>query len=163
MFVAVFPPEAVVLDLRRRLAGAKRLTAVERWHVTVWFLGEVPPDGLVEVERALDAVPRRGKVSLHLAGGGQFRNGRSTVLWTGLRGDLDALAELHDAVAVALGAAPVPLIPHLTVAYADSDGVREALDDYVGPEWTVDEFVLVRSHHATGGGYERLRSWPLSG
>jgi 2'-5' RNA ligase len=161
LFVAAFPPENVLSDLRRRVAGSTaRLTAVDRWHITLWFLGEVAEDGQADVERALDGVPRAGKISLRLAGGGQF-TGRSTVLWAGVQGDLDALADLHDAVGEALGAEPEPFTPHLTVAYADHSEVRDALRDYAGPEWTVDEFVLVRSRHADGGGYEKLRAWPI--
>ena len=136
-----------------------RLTPIDQWHLTLRVLGEVPDDGRAGVERALDGVPRIGKISLRLAGGGQFGKGRSTVLWTGVRGDLDALTALHDAVGRALGSETRPFIPHLTVAYADSDDVRAALANYTGPEWTVDELVLVRSNQ----GYERLRTWPLTG
>jgi 2'-5' RNA ligase len=162
LFVAAFPPVSVLSDLQRRVGdSAGRLTPVDRWHLTLRFLGEIAEDERAEVERALDGVPRAGKISLRLAGGGQFGNGRSTVLWAGVQGDLDALTELHDTVGAALGAEPEPFTPHLTVAYADSGDVRNALRDYTGPEWTVDEFVLVHSHHADGGGYQRLRAWPL--
>jgi RNA 2',3'-cyclic 3'-phosphodiesterase len=162
LFVAAFPPVSVLSDLRRRVGhGAGRLTPVERWHITLRFLGEIAEGERADVERALDGVPRAGKISLRLAGGGQFSNGRSTVLWAGVQGDLDALTELHDAVGAALGAESEPFTPHLTVAYADSGDVRNALRGYTGPEWIVDEFVLVRSHHADGGGYQRLRAWPV--
>jgi 2'-5' RNA ligase len=168
LFVAAFPPVSVVSDLRKRLAGRPgeprltvRLTPADRWHLTLRFLGEVAGERQADVECALDGVPRAGKISLRLAGGGQFGKGRSTVLWAGVQGDLGALTGLHDAVGAALGAESEPFTPHLTVAYANSGAVRNVLEGYTGPEWTVDEFVLVRSHHADGGGYQRLRAWPV--
>jgi len=172
LFVAAFPPASVVSDLRKRLAESRddgrarragRFTPADRWHITLLFIGEVDDSGRAGVERALERVPRAGKISLHLAGGGEFGRGRSAVLWAGVQGDLTALTDLHDAVADALGAEPRPFTPHLTVAYAGGGALRAALDGYVGPEWTVDEFALVRSHHPDGGGYETLNSWPLGG
>jgi 2'-5' RNA ligase len=159
LFVALFPPIGVLSSLAARLDGRGRLTPTERWHITLRFLGEVADDDLADLERALDGIPRAGKISLHLAGGGAFGNGRSTAVWAGVRGEVRALTALHDAVADALGVEPGPFTPHLTVAYADNGDVRQALEGYTGPEWTADEFVLVRSRH----GYDRLRSWPLAG
>jgi 2'-5' RNA ligase len=167
LFVAVFPSEEARAQLSRRLATARdagvRLTRPERWHLTLHFLGEVHQDRRIDVEGALDAVPPRDPFTVHLAGGGSFGRRRSSVLWAGVGGDVTALAGLHDDVVEALGAEPGPLVPHLTVAYARGPAVRRALDGYTGPEWTVREFVLVSSHHNDGGGYENLRSWPLTG
>ncbi len=171
LFVAVFPPEEVVADLRRRLAPAAgrtvRLTPAERWHVTLAFLGDVEPERRPDVERALDDVTPPGPVRLRISGGGAFGGRRrSAVLWAGLDGDLARLADLHAALRRALVAGGLPhderpFTPHLTVAYASSPEVREALRDYAGPPWTADEVVLVQSLHAVGGGYRRLRAWPL--
>jgi RNA 2',3'-cyclic 3'-phosphodiesterase len=165
LFVAVFPPEEARSDLRRRLAGGLRtgrLTPIDRWHITLHFLGEVPDERRAEIENALDTVPMRGeRPRLRLAGGGSFGTDRSTAQWAGVEGDVDALAALHDAVTDALGADRTTLIPHLTVGYARGNAVCNALDGYAGPEWTADELVLVRSHFGQGGGYENLRAWPI--
>lgn len=170
LFVAVFPPEDVRSHLRQHLTTGLRsgrgpgvrLTPVERWHLTLHFLGEVAPERQGEVERALDGVPMLEKrPRLRLAGGGRFGSGRSTALWAGVEGDVDALADVHGAVTDALGAEATTLTPHLTVAYAQSSVLRDALAEYTGPEWTADEFVLVRSRYADGGGYQSLRAWPL--
>jgi 2'-5' RNA ligase len=82
LFVAVFPPEEARADLRRHLtAGPRaagqaarpvRLTPVERWHVTLAFLGEVDAARLPEIERAIAAVPPRASIALRIAGGGSF-------------------------------------------------------------------------------------------
>jgi 2'-5' RNA ligase len=173
LFVAVFPPEDVLAELRRGLttalaaAGRKvRLTPVDRWHLTLAFLGEVEADRLPDVERALAAVAPPGPLRLRLSGGGSFGRARSAVLWAGVDGDLDGLARLHAGLRGALVATGLPhderpFTPHLTVAYANSAEIRDALRDHAGATWTADEFVLVRSLNAEGGGYRRLRAWPL--
>jgi 2'-5' RNA ligase len=173
LFVAVFPPEDLVADLRRVVTGALagagtkvRLTPVERWHITLAFLGEVKPDRLSEVVDALGGVTVPGPITLRMSGGGSFGKSRSTVLWAGIDGDLPALDDLHAQVRRGLAARGLPhderpFTPHLTIAYANSAAVRDVLSECAGPTWTVDEFVLVHSRHAEGGGYATLRSWRL--
>jgi 2'-5' RNA ligase len=157
LFVAVFPTDEVRADLQRRLASAGvRLTAAERWHITLAFLGEVADDRRADVERALTGVPGKGPFTLRLADGGRF--GKAAV-WAGVRGDLGALTDLSAAIRAALDEHGLPyddrpLTPHLTVAYTPE---TVPLAGYLGPQWTVNEFVLVRSR----GGYQNLRAWPL--
>jgi 2'-5' RNA ligase len=163
LFVGVFPPAAVRADLRRALPSGLKLTAVEQWHVTLAFLGEVPEERLSDVEQALDGVrttSSRG-IGLRLAGGGRFANGRSVALWAGVAGDLAGLSGLRaDVCARLAGYADRPFRPHLTIAYTRAGQALAALEGYAGPTWTVDEFVLVRSRYNEGGGYDHLRSWP---
>lgn len=164
LFAAIFPPDDVCWDLRRRLLGARqparvRLTPIDRWHVTLAFLGEVPAGRLPVVERALGAVSVPKGTALRLRGGGRFGQGRSTVLWAGVDGEL---GELHAEVRERLRAADLPyderpFTPHLTVAYADDVEVRTALDGYAGPFWSLGELALVRSDPGTG--YTTLKSW----
>ena len=174
LFVGLFPPEDVLLELRelltRALGGAGRrvrLTPVERWHLTLAFLGEVDPGRLGDVGRALDGVPAAGPITLRMSGGGSFGRGRSSVLWAGVDGDLAGLVALQAGIREALEEHGLPhdtrpFTPHLTVAYATSPDVRAALTDHAGPTWTAQDFVLVHSRHTEGAGYEILRSWPCS-
>jgi 2'-5' RNA ligase len=161
LFVAIFPPDVVRRDLHRRLAVSPnvRLTPVDRWHVTLAFLGEVGAERLPDVERALAAVTVPRGLELRLRGGGRFGTGRSSVLWAAVDGDL---AGLHAAVRLRLDDAGLPydhraFRPHLTVAYAHEPTVRGALDGYEGPSWTLDEIALVRS--VPNEGYTLLRTW----
>jgi RNA 2',3'-cyclic 3'-phosphodiesterase len=176
LFVAIFPPEEARADLQRRLTGAVRhgrrpgvrLTPVERWHISLNVLGEVPEARLPEVENALAAVPRPGRFPLRLAGCGVFGKAGSNVLWSAVEGDLAALKDLHTGVRSALATHDLPhdgrpLIPHMTVAYARSVELRAVLADYGGPTWTADAFALVQSRFADGGGYAHLSTWPLAG
>ena len=169
LFVAIFPPEEARAHLRGRItealasAGRRvRLTPVERWHLTLSFLGEVEPERLPDVHGALDGVSRSGPITLRMAGGGSFGRGRSAPLWAGLEGDLRGLADLHAGIRDGLAGAGLPyetrpLTPHVTVAYAQSPEVREVLSGYAGPAWAAEEYVLVHSRH----GYRTLRGWPL--
>ena len=164
LFVAIFPPDDVSRELRHRLTAAVdrrgvRLTPIDRWHVTLAFLGEVPAEQLPGVERALDTVTVPKGIPLRLRGGGRFGRGRSGVLWAGVDGDL---AGLHANVRQQLRAADLPyderpFTPHLTVAYTDDPALRTVLDGHVGRQWPLDAMALVRS--VPGEGYTTLKSW----
>ncbi|BCJ52762.1 RNA 2',3'-cyclic phosphodiesterase [Actinoplanes sp. NBRC 14428] len=161
LFVAVYPPDDVRRDLRRRLteavAGRRvRLTAVEKWHVTLAFLGEVPAERLPALEDALGGVTVPRGRELRLRGAGGF-GGRVT--WAGVEGDLAGLSERVRAAARQAGAPPDerPFTAHLTVMYAHDAAVSEALADYAGPPWALDGIALVRSD--PGGAYTTLRTW----
>ena len=160
LFVAVFPPDEISQDLRRRFVGAPaRLTPVAQWHVTLAFIGEVGAERLPDVERALAAVTVPKGLELRLRGGGRFVRAGSTVLWAAVEGDL---AALHADIRRRLDEVGLPydgrdFTPHLTVAYADEAGVWQALDGYHGPPWVLDEIALVRS--SPNEGYTRLKTW----
>ena len=154
------PPEAVrhlgaVVDALHVTAAGARLAARDRWHVTVVFLGEAP------IERSGAAVRRAaegtGPFQLRFAGGGTFGRGTSTILWSGVDGDVAALRSLSTGVRVGLRRARLPfdrkpLRPHLTIsrpgAKVPPDAVKAdaaELAGYVGPLWTVPAVHLVAS------------------
>lgn len=158
LFVAVYPPDEVRWDLRRHLIAAggtgARLTPIERWHITLAFLGEVEGQRLTAVQRALDLVSVPKGTELRLRGGGRFGRGRSSVLWAGVDGEL---GELRRDVCERLEMSDRDFTPHLTVAYRDDPAVRRALTGYAGPPWMLDGIALVRS--VLGEGYTTVRSW----
>ncbi|MFB7475861.1 RNA 2',3'-cyclic phosphodiesterase [Kitasatospora sp. NPDC056184] len=190
LFVAVLPPVEALQDLAdavapvRGLPGADRLrwTAVDAWHLTLAFLGEVPAERVPELEAALAAVAEGHPAhTLRLAGGGRFGD---RVLWAGVEGQdwaLRRLAEaVHEATAGVVGETDAfTFHPHLTLARAGSSHGRrraeqraaagrlaalaQALEGHRGPEWEAAELHLMRS--AQEGGAVRhtsLRSWPLA-
>ncbi|MBQ0902761.1 RNA 2',3'-cyclic phosphodiesterase [Micromonospora sp. U21] len=190
LFVAVYPPIEAVTHLgaqvaRLRIGAAAaagtnvRLADPAHLHLTLAFLGDVEAARLVEVESALglaaewfrdvrDISPR-----LSLGGGGRFGQGRFTVLWVDLRGDVEALHVLARLIRSRLRHARLPhddkpFRPHLTVARpgdrvdpADVEADRATLDDYQGPLWAATELLLVRSHVGPQPRYDRLAAWPL--
>ena len=92
----------VVADLTARMKGLRvaaarhaRLADPANLHLTLAFLGEVPDDRLPDVKHALASAARTARSPrLCLAGGGCFGEGRSTVLWVDVRGDVEALDAL---------------------------------------------------------------------
>ncbi|WP_268871681.1 RNA 2',3'-cyclic phosphodiesterase [Actinoplanes utahensis] len=157
MFVALFPPEEARDHLRRHLPpGAAR--RADKWHVTLAFLGTVPDDAAPVVTHALDGVPAPGPLHLRLAGGGRF----GSVVWVGLRGDVEPLGAFREQIRSALDDAGFPIDgrpfrPHLTITYRYDARILSALDSYVGPSWTADLLTLANSHN---GDYHHLWTHP---
>lgn len=192
LFVAVQPPVAALNHLAgavRRLhtiAARARATPLERWHVTVAFLGDVPVDRLEDaaaavaaVAASVDGTAAARPPELVVRGGGRFGRGRSSVLWAGVHGVTDtddaAFAALARGLRRALRRARLPyddrpFRPHLTLAYPgdrlDAELLREdvaALSGYAGPAWTADRVTLFRSYLGPHPRHEPVGGWPLGG
>ena len=152
--------------------GAPRWGDPARWHLTLLFLGAVPPALLPDLTAAVGtAVAGTLPATLRLAGAGRFGSRRRpAVCWAGLDGDVAVLTALAGRLAAAargLGL-PVedrPFRPHLTLGRwpprrpADGD-LPDRLAGYRGPDWPLREVALVRS---SGGRHEPLASWIVPG
>ncbi|MGY1759838.1 RNA 2',3'-cyclic phosphodiesterase [Geodermatophilus sp. SYSU D00805] len=179
LFFAVTPPAGALTDLDRALTplreapGAPRWTPPERWHLTLLFLGAVPPEQVEElVAAAGPTVAATPPMSLRLAGAGRFgTRRRPQVFWAGVTGDDAALrvlaARLAD-VARRLGL-PVedrPFRAHLTLGRwrpgrpGDGD-LPERLAGHRGPGWPVTEVELLESHLGPVPRYDRVAAWPV--
>ena len=178
LFTAVEIPDPVtasilaVLPPLRRARPGLRWTDPTGWHLTLAFLGWVPPERLEPIREALAAAARRvDPFPLALTGAaGSFRSG---VLWAGLA-EQPALHRLAEEVNGALEAVvELPekgraFRPHLTLARTrgrDRGEAAEAARGYQGPllAWTVERVVLMRSHLSkVGARYETVGAWPLS-
>jgi 2'-5' RNA ligase len=174
LFLAIDPsPEAVddLFQLTGRLRTVTRAVRPEQWHVTLAFLGEVAESGLPAVEGAVaEAVATAEPGTLRLGGGGRFG---TSVLWAGVRGDLDLLKALAESLRTELGAAGIgyddrPYRPHLTLARpgpgtttAQLRADLELLGRYRGPYWPLDRLYLACSHFPAEQRHEKLASWPL--
>ncbi len=187
MFVALTPPSAVVDELRRAVEKIRatanlrarhrdlRWSRLEQAHLTLAFLGEVAEEALPALTAGLGAVAvRTPPPELSLGEGGRFGN---RVLWTRVRGDLDALGGLSDAVRQAATQAKLSVEdrayrPHLTLARSrggrtDLAPAVAALACFDGTTWTARELHLVRSHLGAGPGgtavHEPVGRWVLGG
>lgn len=190
LFVAVDPPSAAVQELvdaaapLRELPGAERLrwTAVDSWHLTLAFLGEVPVTEVPRLEGLLARVTaENGAHRLRLAGGGTFGD---RALWAGVDGEVWALRRLAEAVRGAVEEIGVEtdqhgFHPHLTLARSGSSRGRRraeqrtaagelqhlaaALDGFRGTEWEAAEIHLMLSDTGFGPSrYSSLGAWPLA-
>jgi 2'-5' RNA ligase len=186
LFVAAYPPPDVRADFARvvrtlsvgqpRPPGRSvRLVPDDQWHLTLAFLGDVPD---AEVDRAVAAVGStaagQGPASIRIAGGGSFGRGRFTVLWAGLTGEIERVHGLADDLRRHLRRAKVPfdhkpMRAHITVARpgdrltpAEQAGDLATLTAYEGPEWTVGEIRLMRSHLGPKPTYDVVHSAALT-
>ncbi len=106
LFVAVFPPPdlAAALDAQAKKLklspGAVRWTLPGQIHLTLNFLGHVPAARLSDFSNALIAACARARPhTLEAAGLGAFPSpSRPRILWAGLRGELDSLRQLKEAL-----------------------------------------------------------------
>ncbi len=139
MFIAIELPEEVVLSLSRfqeklKAAGDMPLRWVDprSIHLTLKFLGNVDTGITGKIASALsDAVKGMSPFSIEVGGPGVFPNPRHVqVVWVGLTGELEKLAQLQkriEASLIPLGFPPEAraFSPHLTLArvrdYAGAD------------------------------------------
>lgn len=126
LFVALDLP----WDLRERLAAlgggvpGARWVPAENFHLTLRFIGEVPPFRAEEVDHALAALRAR-RFALTLAGIGTFaKAGRETVLWVGVERN-ERLELLQGKIETALQRAGLEperrrFTPHVSLARLDN-------------------------------------------
>lgn len=129
VFVAVFPPpevqEALIESARTLPTDAFRLTAPERVHLTLKFLGEVPREDLLRVTSALERMDRGAEpFDATTSGFGAFPSTRrARILWAGIGEGTEGFRALSRAVEDLLepegfAREDKPFIPHLTLGRA---------------------------------------------
>jgi 2'-5' RNA ligase len=175
LFVAVDLPEAV----RQRLALVRAPLPDARWippenmHLTLRFIGEVPPPLATEIDTLLGRI-EAPPFELRLGRLGTFGSrGRVRILWAGIDGG-EALAHLQAKIERACMRAGLPPDPrkfHPHVTLARCKDVREALaSEFIGthdgfdvPAIPVDRFVLYSSHTGRAGAiYSQEAVYPLT-
>jgi 2'-5' RNA ligase len=187
LFVACeLPPEmkaaltALQDALRRQGAPRVRWVRPEGIHLTLKFLGAVPAQRVADICAALaPTVEGIRPLRLSLGSLGAFGGRRGArVVWVGLEGDVERVAELQRRVEAALARLGFPpenraFSPHLTLARVpDQVGSteREQLWDLTkalaapkAAPVTIREVSLMRSILGPGGAvYERLAAFPSS-
>ncbi|HEV2094550.1 MAG TPA: RNA 2',3'-cyclic phosphodiesterase [Rubrobacter sp.] len=175
VFVAIFPPPDVrgaLVDAARALpTDAFRLTAPERVHLTLRFLGEVPSGDLPRLTSALGPIGRHGcPFDAATSGFGAFPSARrARVLWAGIGEGSEKLEDLARAVGALLepeGFEPEdkPFVPHLTLGRARRPVPFDPSDKALLPElrFPVRKIELVQSRHeASGLTYPSLAEYRL--
>jgi RNA 2',3'-cyclic 3'-phosphodiesterase len=147
-------------------------------HVTLAFLGDIPPAQADAVSAVLDgAAARTAPFAMAVAGLGWFGSRRAPrVVWAGVTAGADALVRLQARVAAGLGGLGLPLearpfTPHLTLARVrpgqDSAGLADLLDDFrdaVFGTVAADRVLLMRSElQPRGPVYAVLHAAALTG
>jgi len=160
------------LQAWRRIAPQARWTRVESLHLTLKFIGEVPPameDRLIDALRAI----RQAAFPLEMSGLGTFPSPqRARVFWAGIQPSppLQHLARSIEQQLIPLGIAaePRPFAPHLTLARGRTPTeLRPLLPllDQEPPLWgrqMAEAFYLYQSHPSRGTyQYEKRHAFPL--
>ncbi len=146
-------------------------------HVTMKFLGEVPPETTGGIVQCLDAASRSvGPFDMAVEGAGAFPSLRAArVLWIGVREPLELVGKLHQNMEDALSVAGFPrdgrsFHPHITVGRARGglppgwgEGYARALAAARFGIVRVTSFQLYESRLSPGGStYIVLRDHTLS-
>jgi RNA 2',3'-cyclic 3'-phosphodiesterase len=176
LFMALPVPHEAAAAIAHLCAPYRRRFPLARWlapeslHVTLVFLGAVPPAGVDDVLAVMSRAADAG-AAFPVAtgpGGGRVR-GDDGVAWLGLATGSGAVIGLAAALARGLpegltrdrrGPRRTP-DAHLTVARRADRGLVAALrDQALGPlrtAWRADRIVLMRSHLGPGGSaYEEV-------
>lgn len=150
----------------------------ERLHLTLKFLGSVPLARIEAIDEALqETAAQTTPIALHLRDCGVFGGRRPRVVWAGLAGEVERLADCAARLDERLAGRDFPperrpFRPHLTIARvperAPNDerlALRAAVEGLPAPApapWRVDELHLIRSHLGADAHYETLASYRLS-
>lgn len=183
LFVALAIPPAVreklaalVAELREVSSPAAdqrpRWVRPENLHLTLKFIGEVPPAKLGSMRQVLAAVRSASAVDIDFRGLGFFPNEkRPRVFWAAMRAsaNLSTLAVDVDHATAAQGIAPEtrPFSPHLTLARFEPPGVHDKLRAAIHQNMLRDfgslrtaEFHLIESKlKPSGAQYTTLQSF----
>jgi len=186
-FVAVPLPSDITEELAQIQRELKRAVPAQsvKWvnppsiHITLRFLGDIVPDRVDIIKRALGAVARNVPRFVYDVGDiGAFPNQkRPRVIWIGIQDPAGWLSLLHSAVEESMESIGFEkekrrFSPHLTLGRvrrstrtADARAIGEALDQMVVPHIgraTAEEFVFFQSLlRPTGADYNPLTTYSL--
>ncbi|MBE3001117.1 RNA 2',3'-cyclic phosphodiesterase [Nocardiopsis sp. HNM0947] len=179
LFTALALPTHAVDALRdavrrgRRHEPRLRWVAPEHWHLTLVYLGDVGPDHLAVLGPALQrAAAAHPPLDLELDGWGTFpqQGAGASVLWAGVGGDTQGLADLVGDLRRAAREAGVetdarPYVPHITVARSrpprDLGATVEELGNLPHLGWSASRADLVESVPGSGTRYRTALTCPL--
>jgi RNA 2',3'-cyclic 3'-phosphodiesterase len=167
LFFALWPDDAaaealesLAAQLASRAGG--RATPRAKIHLTLAFLGDVPPDRADDLVRAADTV-REKPFEVVLDRIGSFRHAR--VAWVGSEAPAPALVSMEATLREALrsrgfGLEERPFAPHVTLVRKTERSLARAA---IAPiAWTAGEIALVRSDTGKGT-YTTMATWALGG
>lgn len=181
-FIAIEIPEPIQEQLVRIQGTLRKQISKASWvkpgniHLTLKFLGDVDPEDIESIGKAVEGVTKHHhSFSLHIGGVGAFPNlARPRVIWVGVKFGAERVSTLAQDINLALSTRGFSLDakkfnPHLTIAR-----LREKIDlkPYAsqyrqynrihGAEMTVDTISLIQSRlHSRGAIYSTLQSYSL--
>lgn len=181
LFLAIELPQVArehLVRVRDRLAADRlkaSFTRDENLHITLRFLGEVPPGQIEEINASMSVVRASGGIDLRASGLEFFpARGQVRVIAAGFDGSLGVLRELHRTIEqrcryLGFDRETRAYLPHATLARGRPGmpaSVRSQVADleaqFPGPGFTVREFVLMASTlRPTGSEYRVVARFAL--
>jgi len=171
LFFALWPGEAVrsachaaAKQLNIRLPSGGYLSAPERYHITLLFLGDRVPKPQEEAALRAAAQVRAAPFTLTLDLASSFKN-REIPWWLGPRTAPPALQDFYGRLRDTMVQANVSLermrfVPHLTIARNAKIALPPTPIEPI--HWDIGEFALIRSRlDLRPVAYEVLGTWPL--
>ena len=174
LFTGISLPRALCDRIHLMQGGIEgaRWTAIENYHITLNFIGDVDETGAEDIDEVLSKI-QIPKFELALNGTGSFSQGdRPTVLWLGLN-PCDALSHLKDKIDRQFEMHRISFekkkyTPHITMAYLkDPDEAKliefmQTHNLFTSKPFAVDEFVLFGSKKTKHGVfYDPVRRYAL--
>lgn len=181
-FIAIEIPEPIqnqlvrIQEMLRNQIGKASWVKLGNIHLTLKFLGDVNPEDIESIGKAVEEVASRHySFSLHIGGVGAFPNlARPRVIWAGVRVGVDHASALAQDINLALNRHGFPLEtkkfnPHLTIGrLREKVDLKSYANQYRrynrinGAEMTVDAISLIRSQlDFRGAIYSTLKSYSL--
>lgn len=184
VFVAMDVPEEVKRKIREFVARLQtecaeargaRWARVEGMHVTLKFVGEVPPEKVEEIKKELAGVRSVAAVEMKFRGVGFFPNAKHPrVFWAGIEATPN-LAEIAAEIEKRLERIGIPregrtFRPHLTLARFKSEEGLPKLRDSIEKSGAMEfgatrsgEFYLYESKLMRGGAvYTKLKTFSMA-
>ncbi len=182
IFVAILLSDEVRRALAQEVNRLRSVAPAVGWiqpenlHLTLKFLGHIPPETLARVEAGLaEAVADQRPLTLAFAGLGAFPSAeRPRVIWAGVTNGAEMLVALQARVEDALARQEIsreerPFHPHLTVARVREPrharplfSALKARENAPFGDQEVSAVHLMRSDlHPQGARYTVLRTFPL--
>ena len=182
-FLAAELPQEVRRHIGRLQENLKTTLRGVRWvrpegmHLTLKFFGDVSAADIERIEKTVKTHTEKASLMTFSLGTlGAFPTlARPRVLWLGMEGDKDRLAELQRAIETDLDALGFPkesrsFTPHLTLGRLklpgrETPGIDSALKHSQAPErqsFSVNELTLLKSDLKPGGAvYTKLAGFPF--
>jgi RNA 2',3'-cyclic 3'-phosphodiesterase len=180
-FVAIDIPPEIRDGIRELIATLRRAPSNVRWsrpeglHITLKFLGEIPPDKVDSVKLTLQSLPAAEPIAVSITGAGFFPNERAPrVLWLGIEAgpELAQLAARVEDSLAPLGIAKEdrPFSPHLTLGrIRDNVGITSLRDLLKRQEplqlgsFSATAFYLYESQLSSSGSiYKKMAQFPIN-
>ncbi|MGB9867225.1 MAG: RNA 2',3'-cyclic phosphodiesterase [Bacillota bacterium] len=183
LFLAVVPPDEVVVKLVRTVQELKRYNWDVKWvephnmHITLKFLGEVDEGLVTQLQQSFArACTGIRSFEVELKGVGSFaKDGKPRVIWAGVSSgarELEQLAVSLDQAAALLGLGSERFTAHLTLGRVRSwtgslsNAFRREMERLATQEFgrfAVEEVKLIRSQLSRQGpSYSELATFHLS-